>query len=284
MFAVHSFATHSSAAAFRPSLRRYAPRRPPPIARATWPTHSTLASVDGPPRTESPRASRRPPRTRLALSRDSFALALTPPLVTTHRPAPVGGRGALQVRAGTISTNDFKVGVNVEVDNAPWKVIEFMHVKPGKGSAFVRSKLKNYLTKSTNEKTFRAGEKLQTADVEKRTMQYTYKDGDQFVFMDMETYEETRVDDDDFSKFLMEGTTCEVLSWNGKVIGVDLPINVELEVVMTDPGVKGNTASGGDKPAEVETGAMVTVPLFIQIGEKIVVDTISGKYVKRAKE
>jgi dihydroxy-acid dehydratase/elongation factor P len=174
--------------------------------------------------------------------------------------------------------------VNVEVDNAPWKVVEFMHVKPGKGSAFVRSKLKNYLTKSTNEKTFRAGEKLQTADVEKRTMQYTYKDGEQFVMMDMETYEETRVDEDDFAKFLLEGTTCEVLSWNGKVIGVELPINVELEVVMTDPGVKGNTASGGDKPAEVETGATVTVPLFIQIGEKIVVDTTTGKYVKRAKE
>lgn len=154
----------------------------------------------------------------------------------------------------------------------------------GKGGRGLRSKLKNYLTKSTNEITFRAGEKLQTADVEKRTMQYTYKDGEQFVFMDMETYEETRVDDDEFSKFLMEGTICEVLSWNGRVIGVDLPINVELEVKMTDPGIKGNTVSGGDKPAEVMTGAMVTVPLFIQIGEKIVVDTTSGKYVKRAKE
>mmetsp|Transcript_13279 Transcript_13279/g.49659 ORF Transcript_13279/g.49659 Transcript_13279/m.49659 type:complete len:224 (+) Transcript_13279:56-727(+) len=223
MFAVHSFATHSSAAAFKPALRR---------------------------------------------------------------PTPVGAthRGSLQIVSGTISTNDFKIGVNVEVNNAPWKVVEFMHVKPGKGSAFVRSKLKNYLTKSTNEITFRAGEKLQTADVEKRTMQYTYKDGEQFVFMDMETYEETRVDDDEFSKFLMEGTICEVLSWNGRVIGVDLPINVELEVKMTDPGIKGNTVSGGDKPAEVMTGAMVTVPLFIQIGEKIVVDTTSGKYVKRAKE
>ena len=208
---------------------------------------------------------------------------IVPFLRHPRRTAP-GSRGALQVRAGTISTNDFKVGVNVEVDNAPWKVVEFMHVKPGKGSAFVRSKLKNYLTKATNEKTFRAGEKLQTADVEKRTMQYTYKDDDMFVMMDMETYEETRVEEDDFAKFLMEGTTCEVLSWNGKVIGVELPINVELEVTMTDPGVKGNTASGGDKPATVETGAVVTVPLFIQIGEKIVVDTTTGKYVKRAKE
>ena len=98
-----------------------------------------------------------------------------------------------------------------------------MHVKPGKGSAFVRSKIKNYITKSTQEMTFRAGEKLQTADVEKRKMQYTYMDGDQFVFMDMETYEETRIDDDDFSKFLLEGQTCDVLAWNGKVIGVDLP-------------------------------------------------------------
>ena len=159
-----------------------------------------------------------------------------------------------------------------------------MHVKPGKGSAFVRSKLKNYLTKSTNEKTFRAGEKLQTADVEKRTMQYTYKDGEQFVFMDMETYEETRVDEDEFAKFIIEGTTCEVLSWNGKIIGVELPLTMELEVAQTDPGIKGNTASGGDKPATLETGAVVTVPLFIAIGEKIVVDTSSGKYLKRAKE
>lgn len=159
-----------------------------------------------------------------------------------------------------------------------------MHVKPGKGSAFVRSKLKNYLTKCTNEKTFRAGEKLQTADVEKRTMQYTYKDGDLYVFMDMETYEETRIEEDDYTKFLIEGHKCAVLSWNGKVIGVELPLTVELEVTMTDPGIKGNTASGGDKPATVETGAVVTVPLFIQIGEKIVVDTSSGKYLKRAKE
>ena len=280
MFAVHSFATHSSAAAFRPALRRYAPRRPPPIARATWPARSTLASVDD--RREATDARLASPASNA--TRAHAHMSPRSSLVATRRPTPVGGRGALQVRAGTISTNDFKVGVNVEVDNAPWKVIEFMHVKPGKGSAFVRSKLKNYLTKSTNEKTFRAGEKLQTADVEKRTMQYTYKDDDQYVFMDMETYEETRVDDDDFSKFLLEGTTCEVLSWNSKVIGVELPINVELEVKMTDPGVKGNTASGGDKPAEVETGAMVTVPLFIQIGEKIVVDTTSGKYVKRAKD
>ncbi|EEH53136.1 uncharacterized protein MICPUCDRAFT_52036 [Micromonas pusilla CCMP1545] len=213
----------------------------------------------------------------------SSAAALRVNAPARSRSAPAR-RGALTIRAGTISTNDFKVGVNVEVDNAPYKVVEFMHVKPGKGSAFVRSKLKNYLTKSTNEKTFRAGEKLQTADVEKRTMQYTYKDGEQFVFMDMETYEETRIDDDDFSKYLLEGQNCEVLSWNDKVIGVDLPLNVELEVTMTDPGVKGNTASGGDKPATVETGATVIVPLFIQIGEKIVVDTTSGKYVRKVKK
>ena len=159
-----------------------------------------------------------------------------------------------------------------------------MHVKPGKGSAFVRSKIKNYITKSTQEMTFRAGEKLATADVEKRKMQYTYMDGDQYVFMDMETYDETRIDDDDFSKFLLEGQTCDVLSWNGKVIGVDLPLTVDLEVTMTDPGIKGNTASGGDKPATVETGAVVTVPLFIQIGEKIRVDTTTGKYLSRVKE
>ncbi len=198
--------------------------------------------------------------------------------------ATPASRGVLTVRAGTISTNDFKVGVNIEVSSAPWKVVEFMHVKPGKGSAFVRSKIKNYITKSTQEMTFRAGEKLATADVEKRKMQYTYMDGDQYVFMDMETYDETRIDDDDFSKFLLEGQTCDVLSWNGKVIGVDLPLTVDLEVTMTDPGIKGNTASGGDKPATVETGAVVTVPLFIQIGEKIRVDTTTGKYLSRVNE
>ena len=158
-----------------------------------------------------------------------------------------------------------------------------MHVKPGRGAAFVRSKLKNYLTKNTVEKTFRSQEKLQTADVQKRKMQYTYKDGEEFVFMDMETFEEVRVPDDDFSKFLIEGHQCGVVSWNGKIIDVELPGTVELEVTMTDPGVKGNTASGGDKPATVETGAVITVPLFIQIGEKIVVDTSSGKYLSRAK-
>uniref|UniRef100_A0A7S0X569 Elongation factor P n=1 Tax=Mantoniella antarctica TaxID=81844 RepID=A0A7S0X569_9CHLO len=208
--------------------------------------------------------------------------ALSRPAVSTRRAS--ASRGALQVRAGTISTNDFKVGTNVEVDNAPWKVVEFMHVKPGKGSAFVRSKLKNYITKCTNEKTFRAGEKLQTADVEKRTMQFTYKDDDMYVFMDMETYEETRLEPDDFTKFLIEGHNCAVLSWNGKVIGVELPLTVELEVSMTDPGVKGNTASGGDKPATLETGAVVIVPLFVQIGEKVVVDTTSGKYLSRVKK
>ena len=206
-----------------------------------------------------------------------------PRFFPTPRATPAS-RGVLTVRAGTVSTNDFKVGTNIEVSSAPWKVVEFMHVKPGKGSAFVRSKIKNYITKSTQEMTFRAGEKLQTADVEKRKMQYTYMDGDQFVFMDMETYEETRIDDDDFSKFLLEGQTCDVLAWNGKVIGVDLPQTVDLEVSMTDPGIKGNTASGGDKPATLETGAVVTVPLFIQIGEKIRVDTISGKYLSRCKE
>ena len=125
---------------------------------------------------------------------------------------------------------------------------------------------------------------MQTASVFRSDGQYTYKEGDDYVFMDMETYEETRIDDDDFSKFLLEGQTCDVLAWNGKVIGVDLPQTVDLEVSMTDPGIKGNTASGGDKPATLETGAVVTVPLFIQIGEKIRVDTISGKYLSRCKE
>jgi len=213
------------------------------------------------------------------------AAAFRPAAAVTTRRAAVS-RGVLQVRAGGVtSANDFSVGMNVEVDQAPWKVVEFMHVKPARGAAFVRSKLRNYLTGSVNEKTFRSAEKLALADVEKRRMQYSYPDGAAFIFMDMETFEETRIEDDKyFTKYLTEGLDVEVLTWNGKVIGVELPITVELEVSMTDPGVKGNTAAGGDKPATMSTGVVVTVPLFVQIGEKIVVDTREGKYISRVKK
>eukprot|EP00213_Chloropicon_mariensis_P000538 CAMPEP_0197471872 /NCGR_PEP_ID=MMETSP1309-20131121/2893_1 /TAXON_ID=464262 /ORGANISM="Genus nov. species nov., Strain RCC998" /LENGTH=195 /DNA_ID=CAMNT_0043009923 /DNA_START=45 /DNA_END=629 /DNA_ORIENTATION=+ len=160
------------------------------------------------------------------------------------------------VVTNAISVNDFKTGLTIEMDNAPWRVQEFLHVKPGKGAAFVRAKLKNVITGNVLEKTFRAGEKVESAQMEKATMQFTYMDGEQYVFMDMETYEETRLErDDSWAKFLKEGMEAGVLEWQGKVIGVELPRTVTLEVTQSDPGVKGNTKSGGgDKPATLETG------------------------------
>ena len=183
-----------------------------------------------------------------------------------------------------ISSNDFRTGVTVELDGSVWRVVEFLHVKPGKGSAFVRTKLKNVQTGSTVEKTFRAGETVPQANLEKRTMQHTYKDGDELVFMDMETYEETRMNLEslgDKTNFLKEEMEVNVIFWDEKVLEIELPTSVTLEITDTDPGVKGDTATGGTKPAIVETGAQVMVPLFISIGEKIKVDTRDGSYLGR---
>ncbi|HEY9771651.1 MAG TPA: elongation factor P [Coleofasciculaceae cyanobacterium] len=183
-----------------------------------------------------------------------------------------------------ISSNDFRTGVTVELDGSVWRVVEFLHVKPGKGSAFVRTKLKNVQTGNTVEKTFRAGETVPQANLEKRTMQYTYKDGEEFVFMDMQTYEETRMNSEslgDRINFLKEEMEVNVIFWDEKVLEIELPTSVVLEITDTDPGVKGDTATGGTKPATVETGAQVMVPLFISIGEKIKVDTRDGSYLGR---
>lgn len=183
-----------------------------------------------------------------------------------------------------ISSNDFRSGVTIVLDNSVWRVIEFLHVKPGKGSAFVRTKLKNAQTGNVIEKTFRAGESVPQANIEKLTMQHTYKDGDQFVFMDVETFEEARLDANqigDRVKFLKEEMEVNILFWDGKVLDVELPTSVILEITDTDPGVKGDTATGGTKPAIVETGAQVMVPLFISIGERIKVDTRDGSYLGR---
>ncbi len=183
-----------------------------------------------------------------------------------------------------ISSNDFRTGVTVELDGSVWRVVEFLHVKPGKGSAFVRTKLKNVRTGNTVEKTFRAGETVPQANLEKRNMQYTYKDGEDFVFMDMETYEETRMNSEslgDRTNFLKEEMEVNVIFWDEKVLEIELPTSVVLEITDTDPGVKGDTATGGTKPAIVETGAQVMVPLFISIGEKIKVDTRDGSYLGR---
>jgi elongation factor P len=183
-----------------------------------------------------------------------------------------------------ISSNDFRTGVTVELDGSVWRVVEFLHVKPGKGSAFVRTKLKNVQTGNTVEKTFRAGETVPQANLEKRTMQHTYKDGDEYVFMDMQTYEETRMNGErlgDRMNFLKEEMEVNVIFWDEKVLEIELPTSVVLEITDTDPGVKGDTATGGTKPATVETGAQIMVPLFITIGEKIKVDTRDGSYLGR---
>ncbi|MEH2241957.1 elongation factor P [Nostoc sp.] len=183
-----------------------------------------------------------------------------------------------------ISSNDFRPGVSIVLDGSVWRVLEFLHVKPGKGSAFVRTKLKNVQSGSVMEKTFRAGETVPQATLEKSTMQHTYKEGDEFVFMDMETYEEgrlTRTQIGDRVKYLKEGMEAEVIRWGEQVLGVELPKSVVLEIIQTDPGLKGDTATGGSKPATLETGAIVMVPLFISQGERIRVDTQEDKYISR---
>ncbi|EIE26316.1 organellar elongation factor P [Coccomyxa subellipsoidea C-169] len=188
-------------------------------------------------------------------------------------------------RASTISSNDFRPGVALELDNAPWRVQEFLHVKPGKGAAFVRTKLKNYITGNVVDRTFRGGETVQQAELEKKETQFTYVDGDDYVFMDNTTYEETRLKkDESWSKYLKEGAEVALLVWNGRVISVDSPSTVELEVADTDPGLKGNTAAGGSKPATLETGAVIQVPLFIIQGEKILVDTRTDTYLGRGSK
>ncbi|NJM70819.1 MAG: elongation factor P [Scytonema sp. RU_4_4] len=183
-----------------------------------------------------------------------------------------------------ISSNDFRPGVSIVLDGSVWRVVEFLHVKPGKGSAFVRTKLKNVQSGSVVEKTFRAGETVPQANLEKSTMQHTYKDAEEYVFMDMETYEEGRLSASqigDRVKYLKEGMEANVVRWGDQVLEVELPNSVVLEVVQTDPGVKGDTATGGSKPATLETGAMVMVPLFISQGERIRIDTRNDSYLGR---
>ena len=183
-----------------------------------------------------------------------------------------------------ISTNDFKPGMSIELDGVIYQILESQHVKPGKGSAFVRTKLKNVKTGVIIDKTFNAGEKVSPARVERRPMQYLYSSGDQYFVMDMETYEQIPVDAEAFGesvKFLKENMTVTVITHEGTVLGAELPTSVELKVVETDPGLRGDTASGGSKPAKLETGAVVRVPLFINGGDVIKVDTRTGDYLSR---
>ena len=183
-----------------------------------------------------------------------------------------------------ISSNDFRTGVSIELDGSVWRVVEFLHVKPGKGAAFVRTKLKNVQSGSVVERTFRAGETVPQANLEKSVMQHTYREGDQYVFMDMETYEEARMTADQIGnrvKYLKEEMEVNVLRWQEQILEVELPNSVVLEITETDPGVKGDTATGGTKPAIVETGAQVMVPLFISVGERIKIDTRNDSYLGR---
>jgi elongation factor P len=184
-----------------------------------------------------------------------------------------------------ISTNDFKTGLTVEVDNDVWQVVEFQHVKPGKGAAFVRSKLKNMRNGSVQERTFRAGEKLPKARVENREMQYLYATGDEYTFMDTQNYDQVAFTRDKIEwelKFLKENMNVKIMTYQGEVIGVELPNTVELKVAETEPGVKGDTASNVTKKAIVETGLTVNVPLFVNEGDVLIIDTREGKYVSRA--
>jgi elongation factor P len=183
-----------------------------------------------------------------------------------------------------ISVNDLKNGLTLELDNGLWSVVEFLHVKPGKGAAFVRTKLKNVETGSVLEKTFRAGEKVAKAMLNRKEMQYLYKAGEEFVMMDMESYEQLQLTKEqvgDGVKYMKEDMVVQVLMHDTKIIGVDIPAHVELKVVDTPPAEKGNTAQGGTKPATLETGAVVQVPFFVANDDVIRVDTRSNEYLDR---
>ena len=186
-----------------------------------------------------------------------------------------------------ISAGDFRNGATFELDGQVLQVVEFQHVKPGKGAAFVRTKCKNVITGSVVERTFSPTDKFEQAFVERRDMQYLYNDGDLYYFMDTETYDQMPINADklgDNFKFVKENMVVKVLSYKGNVFGVEPPLFVDLVITETDPGFKGDTATNVTKPATLETGAVVKVPLFIDNGEKIRIDTRTGEYLERSKE
>ena len=183
-----------------------------------------------------------------------------------------------------ISAGDFKNGLTLDMDGQVFQIVEFQHVKPGKGAAFVRTKMKNVITGGVVEKTFRPTEKFPTARIDRVEMQYLYADGDMFNFMNTENYEQISLNSEtigDALKFVKENDMCKICSYNGNVFSVEPPLFVELEVTDTEPGVAGNTATNATKPATVETGAQVTVPLFVNIGDKLKIDTRTGEYLSR---
>jgi elongation factor P len=184
-----------------------------------------------------------------------------------------------------ISVNDFKTGLTIEVDGGIWQVLEFQHVKPGKGAAFVRSKLRNLRNGNIQEKTFRGGEKVSKAHIENRRMQYLYASGDVHTFMDNESFEQIELASDQIKyelKFLKDNMDVQIMAYGTEILGVEVPNSVQLEVIETEPGVKGDTSSGGTKPATVETGLIVQVPFFVNQGDVLIIDTRSASYMSRA--
>lgn len=184
-----------------------------------------------------------------------------------------------------ISSNDFRNGLTIAIDGVLYTIVEFQHVKPGKGSAFVRVKMRNVRTGATVERTFNAGEKVTRAQLEGKEVNFLYQDGDAYTFMDTTTYEQitlNRAALGDALNFLKENLTISLELYEGEVVGVELPNSVELEVTETEPGVRGDTAQGATKPATLETGYTVRVPLFVNIGDRLIIDTRTGNYISRA--
>ena len=185
----------------------------------------------------------------------------------------------------TITTNDLKNGMTLELDDGLFQIVDFQHVKPGKGHAFVRTSLRNVRAGGTVERTFRAGEKVQRATIDKREMNFLYRDGDDYVFMDNETYEQINVSPDalgETGNYIVDGSTAVLLMFGDEIVGTDLAAAVELNIAETEPGLQGDRSSGGTKPATLETGLVVQVPLFIETGERVRIDTRSGEYLSRA--
>jgi len=183
-----------------------------------------------------------------------------------------------------ISAGDFRNGITIELDSNVFQIVEFQHVKPGKGAAFVRTKLKNIKSGGVIERTFRPTEKCPLARIDRKDMQYLYSDGDMFNFMDTETYEQIALNKDEIGdalKFVKENEMVKMCSHNGSVFAIEPPLFVELDITETEPGFKGDTATGASKPATVETGAVVSVPLFVEIGDKIKIDSRTGEYLSR---
>lgn len=186
-----------------------------------------------------------------------------------------------------ISTNQFRKGLKIEINGEPFNIVGFQHVKPGKGNAFVRTRLKSMTSGNVLEKTFKSGEKVEKPDLDERDTEFLYQQGEDYTFMDMENYEQFTILESDLGdavKFLKDNTKAALVFYKGKAIDIELPIFINLKIKQTDPGVRGDTVSGATKPATLETGAVVQVPLFIEEGENIKIDTRTGTYVERVKK